>query len=65
MTVAIIRPVAVQIASPRPPTAGERLDKEKTAYAAELAAMIAADPAIGVRMPETFQETICALRGLT
>jgi len=43
----------------------QRLDKEKTAYAAELAAMIAADPAIGARMPETFQETIGALRGLT
>lgn len=42
----------------------QRLDKEKTAYAAELAAMIAADRAIAARMPHTFREAIGALRGL-
>jgi putative ATP-dependent endonuclease of OLD family len=41
-----------------------QLDKEKTAYAAELAAIIASDPQIGVRMPEVFREAISALRGL-
>jgi putative ATP-dependent endonuclease of OLD family len=42
-----------------------RLDKHKTAYAAELAARIAADPAVAQRMPQAFRDAIGQLRGLT
>jgi putative ATP-dependent endonuclease of OLD family len=41
-----------------------RLSDAKTAYAAELGGIIAANPALGAKMPEVFREAIAALRGL-
>jgi putative ATP-dependent endonuclease of OLD family len=40
------------------------LDKNKTRYAAELAARIAADAALAQRMPQAFRDAIMNLRGL-
>ena len=41
-----------------------RLDECKTAYAAELAARIVANPALAQRMPQPFRDAIGELRGL-
>jgi putative ATP-dependent endonuclease of the OLD family len=46
------------------PTLDARLSKSKTAYAAELAARIKGDPALGQRMPQGFRDAIADLRGL-
>jgi putative ATP-dependent endonuclease of OLD family len=42
-----------------------RLAHNKTAYAAELAARIAVDPALAQRMPQVFRDAVGELRGLT
>jgi hypothetical protein len=47
------------------PTLQKFLEDNKTRYAAELAAQVAANPALGQRMPQSFRESITALRGLT
>ena len=41
------------------------LDDNKTRYAAELAARLAADATLPPRMPQTFRDAIAGLRGLT
>lgn len=41
-----------------------RLDKHKTAYAAELASRLMADAALAARMPQAFRDAIGELRGL-
>ena len=43
----------------------KKLDNYKTAYAAELATRIGADPALALRMPQAFRDAIGELRGLT
>jgi putative ATP-dependent endonuclease of OLD family len=47
------------------PTLERCLDKHKTRYAAELAARIAANSALALRMPQMFRDAIMSLRGLT
>jgi putative ATP-dependent endonuclease of OLD family len=47
------------------PSLEKRLEDYKTAYAAELAARIAADPTIAPRMPRVFRDAIADLRTLT
>jgi putative ATP-dependent endonuclease of OLD family len=48
-----------------PPNLEKRLDRYKTAYAAELAIRITGDDALAQRMPEAFRSAIAELRGLT
>jgi putative ATP-dependent endonuclease of OLD family len=47
------------------PALEKRLDDYKSAYAAELAARIAADATIAPRMPQGFRDAIADLRTLT
>jgi putative ATP-dependent endonuclease of OLD family len=46
-------------------TLEKRLERDKTAYAAELASRISRDPTLAQRMPEAFRDAIAELRGLT
>jgi putative ATP-dependent endonuclease of the OLD family len=46
------------------PALAARLEKHKTAYAAELAARLASTSALAQRMPQAFRDTIADLRGL-
>jgi hypothetical protein len=47
------------------PALEKRLEAYKTAYAAELATRIAADPTLAPRMPQVFRDAIADLRTLT
>jgi hypothetical protein len=43
----------------------EKLDGNKTRYAALLGARVASEPALARRMPQHLQDAITSLRGLT
>ena len=46
------------------PTLENRLEDNKTAYAAELARQLRGNTALAARMPQTFRDVIADLRGL-